>query len=366
MRRYFIDHLRAGTVLSVILYHIVYMFNSIGIIRNVDIAGVPQMDVLIYILYPWFMVCLFLLAGMCARYSLQTRTPKEFIRERVHKLLIPSIAGIFLLGWISGFVTNQYTDMFQGEGARIPLFVKYLIYCLCGIGPLWFAHELFLASLVLLLIRKLDKQDRLGALGAKTNLPVLFLLVFAVWGSSYLLNTPLIEVYRNGIYLFMFLLGYYVFPHENVLALLKRYRFLFLGIALVLCVLYTLRFWGENNTTMANLQHPLTNAYAWFATLALLGCGYAWGSRETRFTAHMRTRSFGFYVLHYPVMVLLTYALDRTLHPSGISFYLLLLIAEALCLPLVYELLSRIPLLNTLLLGAKRIPLKQHSSRHKP
>ena len=70
MRKPFLDNLRYLTVLLVIFYHVFYMFNSLGIIRNVTTTGIPQLDVVMYVLYPWFMVLLFLISGICARYSL--------------------------------------------------------------------------------------------------------------------------------------------------------------------------------------------------------------------------------------------------------------------------------------------------------
>lgn len=351
MRKYYIDNLRCGIVLVVILYHIVYLFNSVGVISNVAIRGVPQMDVFLYLCYPWFMVCLFVLAGMSARYALEVRSDRQFLKERVHKILLPSIAGIFILGWVSGFITNQYADMFGGNGALIPGIFKYLIYCLAGIGPLWFCHELFLASLVLLVIRKIDKRDVLGKLCKKANLPVLFALVILVWGSSQILNTPVIEVYRNGIYIFMFLLGYELFAQEEVQELLKKYAVMFLAIAVIFGVVYTVYYWGENYSAMENLKSILTNLYAWFMTVALIGCGKRWWDKEAAFTRYFRPRNFGFYVLHYPLLVALAYMADRLFHLPAWALYPVLLVLEAVLLPLCYEFICRVPVLKTLLLG---------------
>lgn len=52
MRKYYLDNLRYGIVLLVIFYHIVYLFNSLGVITNVVIPGIPQMDVFLYLIYP--------------------------------------------------------------------------------------------------------------------------------------------------------------------------------------------------------------------------------------------------------------------------------------------------------------------------
>lgn len=351
MRKHDLDNLRYGIVLSVIFYHVIHMFNSLGIIRNVDIPGIPGLDVFLYILYPWFMPCLFIISGVSARHALEKQTPKQFWKSKCRRLLLPSIAGIFLLGWLPGWVTNQYTDMFIGGGGQIPGFAKYLIYCMCGIGPLWFLHQLVLACLVLLLVRKIDTRDQLTALGAKVNLPALFLLVFALWGSAQILNTPLIEIYRNGIYIFSFLLGYYVFSQEKVVALLQKWWWLFAAIAAVLCGAYTLFYWGQNFTLKENLKSPPTNAYAWFGCLAVLATGKRFLDKETRFTRYMAKNSFGFYVLHMPLMTIVTYGLDRYLNLPTWAMYLSLAVLTALLLPPLTALIRRIPILRTLLLG---------------
>ena len=151
------------------------------------------MDIFLYFVYPWFMCLLFLLAGVCARYSLQKRTDKEFIRERISKLIVPSTLGVLLVGWVNGYITSRYTDMFVGM--YVPMIFKYFMYCLTGIGSLWFLHELFLASLIVLLIRYIDKNDNIYRLCAGLDTVVILLLFFIVWGSSFILNMPLITVY---------------------------------------------------------------------------------------------------------------------------------------------------------------------------
>ncbi|MGN0586762.1 MAG: acyltransferase family protein, partial [Oscillospiraceae bacterium] len=136
-RKHYIDNIRWVTVVLVIIYHAVYMYNSVGVITNISVKGIPQLDALLYFLYPWFMILLFVVAGMSARYSLEKRSGKEFMSQRAKTILVPSVVGIFAYGWINGFITNQYVDMFGGQGDLIPGFIKGMIYCISGIGPLW-------------------------------------------------------------------------------------------------------------------------------------------------------------------------------------------------------------------------------------
>ncbi|WP_049759119.1 acyltransferase family protein [Clostridium kluyveri] len=357
MRKSYLDNIRWGIIILVVIYHIIYIFNSVGVISNIGVKGIPQMDVMLYFIYPWFMACLFLVGGISARYSLQKRTGKQFAKERVKRLLVPSIAGIFILGWISGYVTNHYVDMFGGKGNLIPGFIKYLIYSLCGIGPLWFAHELFLASMILLLFRKFDKNDTLWKICKKTNMIIILLLFFAVWGSSFILNTPLITVYRNGIYIFMFLLGYYVFSHDEVQERLKKWHLPLLISAVICGITYTIYYYGDNYTTATCLQSLFTNFYLWIIILAILGCGKAWFNGTNHFTEYMNKRTFGIYVLHYPVLTISAYLLTTYLQLPMLLYYFILLIIEIMTMPLLYEIISRIPVLSFLLLG-----ISKHSS----
>lgn len=351
MRKPFLDNLRYYIVLLVILYHVFYLFNSVGVITNVAIPGIPELDVLLYVLYPWFMVTMFVISGICARYSLRKQTDKDFLKSKVRRQLIPSIAIIFIIGWTSGWVTSRYTDMFGTNGDLIPGFAKYLIWSLSGIGVLWFLHQLLLADVVLVLLRKIDKHDRLWQLGGKSNTIILCLLVFALWGSAQILNTPVIEVYRNGIYIFAFLAGYFLFSHDHIQELLAKSAPVLLAVSGILAVIFTAFYWGENYASMENLKSFLTNAYAWFATLAVLGSGKRWLDKETRFTRYMASRSFGFYVLHYPLLVLGAFAMDKFLHLPVWSMYLLLPVATVLVLPPLVAFIKRIPILKTLILG---------------
>lgn len=354
MRKSYLDNIRWSLVLLVVIYHVIYIFNSAGVISNIKMTGIAQLDVVLYFVYPWLMTCLFLVGGISARYSLEKRTGKQFAKERTKRLLVPSIAGIFILGWIGGYVTNQYIDMFGGNRNLIPGFIKYLIYALCGIGPLWFAHELFLTSMILLLFRKLDKNDNIWKLCKKVNMGIILLLFFAVWGSSYILNTPLITIYRNGIYIFMFLLGYYVFSHDEVQEKLEKWHLPLLISAVICGLVYTTYYYGSNYTTPACLQSPFTNFYLWIAILAILGCGKAWFNGTNHFTEYMNKRSFGVYVLHYPVLIMSAYLLTTYIQLPMLLYYIILLIIEIVAVPLLYEIISRIPVLRFLLLGISK------------
>lgn len=350
MRKPFLDNARGSLVLLVIVYHAFYLLNSVGVIRNVDIAGIPAFDALLAFVYPWFMTALFAIAGASARYALERRVVRAFLLAKLRRVLLPSMAGIFLVGWIGGFVTLQYQPALYGD-APMPGFVRYLLLCLLGIGPLWFLHELFLCDLVVLLLRRVDRRDALGRLGERAGLPALLLLTVAVFLSAQVLNTPVMEVYRNGIYVLCFLLGYEVLCHDRVQAELVKAAPGLVVSAVLLCAAFAAVHFGESYCTMRVLRSPLACVCAWIGTLAVFAGFGRWANRETRFTRHMRQSGFAYYVLHLPLMLLCALALDRALHARAIVIYPALLVLEALLLPPLVAILRRIPVLRTLLLG---------------
>lgn len=99
MRKHYLDNIRWITVLLVVLYHVIYMYNGITAGGAGTVTDFRGQDIIQYILYPWFMVILFIVSGMCSRYYLENHTDKEYIKGRTLKLLVPSTIGLLVLGW---------------------------------------------------------------------------------------------------------------------------------------------------------------------------------------------------------------------------------------------------------------------------
>ena len=81
MRKPYIDNIRWITVVLVVIYHVIYMFNGIvtfGVIG--PFSEVQYQDVYQYIVYPWFMLLLFVVSGLCARFSLDAHSERERLR----------------------------------------------------------------------------------------------------------------------------------------------------------------------------------------------------------------------------------------------------------------------------------------------
>lgn len=363
-RKNYLDNIRWMTVILVMVYHVVYIFNSQGVLSNFHVQGIEALDGFLYIVYPWFMAILFVVAGVSAKYALSKRTGKTFLKDRLKRLITPSIFVPMFFGWFCGWVTNFYGDMFQGNGDQIPGIVKYIIFCMSGEGPLWFARELFLASLVLVLIRKIDKKGRLETLCNHMKWWGFILLFVSFWGSSFLLNTPMIEVYRNGIYINCFLMGYYIFSNEKHLEVLEKAKG-FLVAAAVLCAIgyyayirLVIEPHATDNilttvayTSKSVLQHPFTNIFAWITILAVFSVARGSLNFRNGFSAYMTKANFGYYALHYVCLTVVAFlVLEKTSLPMW-ACYVVNLFGMIVLTTVMYLVLSRIPVIRALTLG---------------
>ncbi len=351
MRKYYLDNIRWATILLVMAYHVFYAYNAVGVLGGVGgFANIQYQDAFLYFVYPWFMVLLFVVAGISARYALKKYPGKVFIGKRTWKLLAPSTLGLLAYQWIVG-----YFNIKIGGGLEyIPAFLVYPISALSGTGPLWFAQVLWLYSLLIVLIKRMDQEDRLWKLGEKCNIFILLLLVLPLWGGAQILNMPVITTYRFGIYLAAFLLGYFVFSHDTVQETLKKYGLPLLLIAIAVGVAYTAHYFGQNYTEDHVLKSFFTNAYAWLMVLGVLGVAKKYCDRQSGFSAYMTKISFGLYVLHYTFIAIPCYYLKAKTALPAWAVYTAALLIVFVCTPLWYEVISRIPVIRCLVLGIRK------------
>lgn len=362
MRKHWIDNLRWVTVLLVLLYHVVYFYNNKGVIGGIGGFGDgPQyQDAIMYILYPWFMPLLFILAGISARYALDKHPAKEWFKERTRKLLVPSTIGLFVFGFILGWFNSKLapTDVLAG----VPGPIKYLIWAISGTGPLWFIQDLWVLSLLILLGRKIDSEKRFYNLCGKIGIvPVILLGVFFWLGHKTLVMDPnpasadgLLNLYKPIFYAIPLLMGYFIFAHDSVQDMLGR-----LWQPLMLCasaagILLTVTTFGQDNSVPQYLTTPLNNIYAWLMCLAMMGWFKARFDRTGKFAAYMTRSSYGIYIVHYLVIASAGTLLKTKTQLPPACIYMTLTAAVFTLSPFLYEVIRRIPFIRWCVLGENR------------
>lgn len=356
MRKHYLDNIRWATVAIVVVYHVLFMYTTesvttgLGRITNLEHQ---YYDVFLYIVYPWIMLVLFMVSGICSRLYLERHSDKDFIKSRTTKLLVPSTVGLFAFQFIQGYLNvalNDALNSFTG----IPLPAQILIIIASGQGVLWFIQLLWVYSMLLVLIRKADKNDMVYRLGGKVNISAIILLVIPCFIAAQLLNTPIIAVYRIGLYLFAFLLGYFVLSHDEVVNELKKWFPIFLIFSLILGTAFCIKYFGQNYADKPINRTPLFVGYGYFACMAIIGGAAKYADFQTAFTKWMSDRSFGLYVFHYLGISLVAYFVAKPglMHPA--LTYILSLIAGFGVGYLLNAIISRLPFFRWAVLGIEK------------
>ncbi|MPM71001.1 hypothetical protein SDC9_117964 [bioreactor metagenome] len=301
---------------------------------------------LIILANPWFMPILFVIAGMCAKYSLEKRTTKEFIHERVQKLFVPFVSGLILLVPFQTLFARKYFDGYSGTIVENILYFFTHFTDLSGYdgaftpGQLWFILFLFLISLVGLLIAKLMPYGKVQNLVSQSNIIAILALFPLVWAGYYIGNFGGFSLGKN---LVLYLLGYYILSNEKVLEVLEKFWALLFSL---FCVsLFTLVFLYYN---YAYYGDGLVNFVSWVGSCALIATGMKFFNTNSKALHYLSQASFPIYILHQSVLVAVGYYVLRYL--NGLFLQVVAIMGVSFLLTIgLYEIVKRIPFVKTLI-----------------
>lgn len=358
MRKHYLDNIRWMTVVIVVIYHVFYMYNIEGVaggLGRITSLNVQYYDLFLYVVYPWLMPILFIVSGISSRLYLEKHTEKEFIRSRTQKLLVPSTIGLFVFHFIQGYINMMLSDAYESM-KTLPFIIRYLIMVLSGTGVLWYAQLLYVFSLFLLMIRKVE-QDRLYVIGKKVNLLLLVLFTPLIWFSAQIGNTPVVVVYRFGLYGLMFLLGYFVFTHDEVIVMLKKNIVLLDIAALLLCVVFCILYFGQNYADAPINRSFIFTSYCWFGCLGILATAAKYFDLSSSFTGWMNAHNFGLYVFHYLGISAIALYMGKNGSYPPLLIYVLSLLAGFTAGYLLDYIISCIPFFRWAVLGKKRMKI---------
>jgi peptidoglycan/LPS O-acetylase OafA/YrhL len=301
---------------------------------------------------PWIMPLLFCIAGVSAKFALQKRTPRVYLKERVTRLLVPFLAGLVLICPVIAYYALKFHTGYTGgfPGAFFEFFGSISSIQNPPVGVtggfsvdhLWFIIFLFIISVVALAVilpgRRLEGH---GINPGTVSLPVLCLLFIPVW----LLNVAGINVagYSFPAYFALFLIGYYLFSMDTVLAKLETYWGVLLAawIVLTIGVMWTYGimmghsevFWGSSAV------YVLTG---WTGVLALLGAGRHLFDFTNTFTEYLGAASYPVYIIHLAVLVAIAYYIVILPIPPALQYAAIVIFSFLLTFA-CYEILRRIP-----------------------
>ncbi len=377
MRYHYLDNIRWVTVLLVMFFHVFYFFNAYCVGSGIGgFTDFQPQDVVVYLLYPWLMPLLFVVAGMSSRYALQRKSPREYLRSRTVKLLVPATLGLFVFKWVSGYFGMQVMNFrFHADmGAGQPWWVMYIMWAVCGGGGLWFIQLLWVFSLITIPLHWCTKKMATSSTSVlHTWQTIVWLLVFGL--ALYLSNQMVMDnhgnmqdpsvmfnVYRPMYYLTAYLFGYFFFVREEVQSVLMRLAEMLIITALLSAIWLVVCTFGQDAYSSEYIKSIANNVCAWLSVLAMIAAFRKWGNINVsnlqnpplkRLATFLRDASYGLYILQFFVYMSVGYILRAYTALPPWSMYVLLIVAMFGITPALYYLFSRIPVIRYCVLGIK-------------
>lgn len=342
MRKHYLDNIRIIVILMLFPYHAFMIWNNYGAKFYVWGGNNNILSSLIVFVAPWFMPILFVIAGISARYSLNKRTTKEFIKERIQKLFIPFICGLVLL---VPFQTLFARKFFYNYNGSILDNYKYFFTHFSDLngydgmftfGHLWFLLYLFFISLIsLVIIKNVSIKEN----NKKINIFFVILIFIPLF---ILYNIGNIGGKSIGEYLLLYLLGYYVFTDTFVDKLVKNKivfipLFIITEMVLVICY-YNYGFYNDLFVTFVG----------WIGICTCIILSKLLLDKETKITTYFNKASFPIYILHQTILVVIGYY--ALLNFNNIFIQLgIIIFGSFISTLLIYEIIKRILFLRKII-----------------
>ncbi len=370
-RLVFVDHLRVALITLVVLHHLSVIYAANTSFYYLEPAYHDVVAIVVLVVFQlfnqaYFMGFFFLISGYFTPSSFDRKGAGTFLKDRLLRLGIPTIAFMFVLGPIASIGIYQM----PAELTHITTPLTWQQYPgLIGIGPMWFVAMLLVFDFGYAVWR-LATRNRSPYPQGDSALPsyrVIGVFVLALALASYLIRIPLpLGTYwpQTGVINFPSLAYFPQYLSFFIIGIIASRRNWFqtipssmgkrgLGVAITATVvLFPIAISPKLESSGAFLGggHWQSGVYAlWDSTfsvglcLGLIVLFHSFLNHQGKLGSLLSRQAFTVYITHAPVIVLLALAL-RGIHTEQLlKFGLAAVIGVPLCFAVAY-LVRRIPL----------------------
>jgi peptidoglycan/LPS O-acetylase OafA/YrhL len=373
-RRYDLDWLRVLAILAVFVFHSGRFFDQMDWhVKSSTVHASVQAWTLF--LLGWLMPLVFVISGASLFYAVGKRSVVGFIRDKVLRLFVPLVVGVFT--HVSLAVYLERTTHSQFSGSFFEYYPHYFdgMYGLGGnfawMGlHLWYLLLLFVYSLVFLPLFYLLKglaRGLLSKLGDFLAVPgvILVLILPVAWLSAILdprsgLGPRNFGGWPVPVYICYLFYGFIIFSHARLQARIQQMRWFYLTVALTITavLLWQFGYIVPQHGTKAELYFGLcfiTSSWCWI--LAFIGFVSKYLINKTPLLKYANEAVLPFYIMHQTVLLVIGYWVLQWQIPDPVKWLLIALGSFALVMGMYEFLVRRFNALRVLF-GMKPLPKK--------
>lgn len=379
-RLYYLDWLKVFAILMVFIFHNTHFFDFLdwGIKNNTESFG---MMLIFFLIHFWSMPLFFLLAGAGTKFALEYKTSKEYILDRVKRLIIPLFVGMLLLAPPQGYFENLSKLKFHGSFINYyPYFFKHLshVISLNAFGNntyhLWFLGFLFVFSLIALPLFILLKNDAAKSFISKIasfcdKRGIIFLFALPIFISHLVLRVSFPEYndWADFLYwLIYFIYGYIIFSHLKFKQAINRHckaAFIIAIVCLLSIIAMLLLGYSINDITHPDYSIQsiifmiIYSFLTWSWIIFMLSTGFKLLNFNNKFLKYSSEAVLPFYLLHQTIILIIGFYVVQW-DDSIIAKFLFISSTSLITTILIYDLCIRRLNFSRVLFGMKLLKKK--------
>ncbi len=327
-RLYYLDWLKVLAILMVFIFHNTHFFDFIdwSIKNSTESFG---MMLIFFLIHFWSMPLFFLLAGAGTKFALENRSSKEYIGERIKRLIVPLALGMLLLAPPQGYFENLSKFKFHGSFIDYyPYFFKHLSHVLSlnafgnNTYHLWFLGFLFTFSLIALPLFIWLKSEiaqkfisKISSFCDKKGVIFLFALPILISNLILRISFPEYNDWADFFYWFIyFIYGYIIFSHIKFKQAINRHCKAALIVAII-CILsiITMLLLGFSINDITHPDYSLQSIIfiiiysflTWSWVIFMLSTGFKLLNFNNKFLKYSSEAALPFYLLHQTIILII-------------------------------------------------------------
>lgn len=359
-RRYEIDWIRNISILLLFVYHTSVIFCRFGDFYIISDNKSIFADIFILAMFVWYMPLLFFLAGASTHFALQKRDKKEYLIERIKRLLIPFIFGIIVIVPPQTYLARLW------RGEVDISYLNHLKYFFTNIGDfsgfdgkftpahLWFILYLFIISLIgVFIVNLLNKNkgksiNKLLKQKLSGKFSFLWLLVLSVIADIF----PSVMGKSIVTCLLIFILGFIVYKDGEYLNMIYINKNKYLCVAILISIvgaIYTfyIREFAISELTWL-IDSMLKNSMLIVMIITIVGYGMKYLNKTNKVLMYLNKASFPVYIIHQTVLLGIAYFIIPKVAVNGIAIFIIIVLSIFFTF-LIYEICKRNKIISVLL-----------------
>jgi peptidoglycan/LPS O-acetylase OafA/YrhL len=323
-RHYDLDWLRLLAVLILIYFHTGAIFyqGSLGEFYVINSVHSRIIEICMMLVHQWHMPLLFFLSGSATWSSLQVRTARQYVKERLQRLFIPFLFGTLLLVPPQVYYHLLQTSAYQGS------YIQFYPQFFNGIRPagnfewahLWFLIYLLVFSLITLplfvrLKQMIEKDFWTNFLARFSQDEILFYAALPLAFIEALLRPRwvgfqnLYDDWANvSLYLTYYCYGYLFLSDSRWGQMIDRQQSRMLRVAII-CMSLLLGLWimdavpGRGYSLPYMAYQSLRGFNGWCWVIALLSLARSHLNFNNNLLKYASQASYPFYIFHQTFVV---------------------------------------------------------------